>query len=174
MTQAPSLPITHGRDSSETDSTTSTRWRDHFLDALADTSNVTAAARHAGVTPARAYDTRRRDAGFAHAWNRALLEGYENLEMETLCRLRFGSGKDEPKADIANALRLLALHRSSAATQKARAYAERDEQAVLDAINAKIETMRKREAEARRKLNHRRKRDAADAVMTAQPQALDD
>lgn len=82
-------------------------WRAFFLDHLAETSNVTAAAHFAGVNPSRAYKVRREDAAFARKWYAALLEGYEHLELETLRRLREGVPADGPKFDIANALRLL-------------------------------------------------------------------
>lgn len=94
-------------------------WRGFFLDRLAETSNVTEAARFAGVNPARAYKLRRGSPEFAKAWHAALLEGYEHLEMETLKRLRKGTSPDEPKFDIANALRLLTLHRETVAQAKA-------------------------------------------------------
>ena len=84
-------------------------WRAFFLDHLAETSNVTAAAHFAGVNPSRAYKVRREDAAFARKWYAALLEGYEHLELETLRRLREGVPADGPKFDIANALRLLTL-----------------------------------------------------------------
>ena len=93
-------------------------WRGFFLDHLAETSNVTAAAHFAGVNPARAYKVRREDAAFARKWYAALLEGYEHLELETLQRLREGVPADGPKFDIANALRLLTLHRETVARER--------------------------------------------------------
>lgn len=120
-------------------------WRGLFLDMLAETSNVTAAAKSAGINPSRAYKTRRAEPAFARQWYAALLEGYEHLELETLHRLRAGVGKDEPKFDIANALRLLALHRETVARERAQADNE-DEQAVLESIDAMIDEMRNRAA----------------------------
>lgn len=122
-------------------------WRRLFLDALAETSNVSEAARIAGVHPARPYKIRRNDPEFARQWNAALLEGYEHLELETLHRLRAGTGKDDPKFDIANALRLLALHKDAAARQRAMRDDE-DEEAILASLDAKIEQMRAREMAA--------------------------
>ena len=40
-------------------------WRTLFLDRLAETSNVSAAARAAGVNPSRAYKVRREEPDFA-------------------------------------------------------------------------------------------------------------
>lgn len=97
-----------------------TTWRSEFLASLAETSNVTAAAAKAGVKPDRAYKTRRSEPGFAKAWREALCEGYDNLEMELLHRLRFGESRDgEAKFDNANALRLLTQHRETVARQRA-------------------------------------------------------
>ena len=42
-------------------------WRIYFLQKLAETSNVTASAAHAGVAISRAYKTRREDEQFAAA-----------------------------------------------------------------------------------------------------------
>jgi hypothetical protein len=121
------------------------QWRRTFLDALAETSNVRAAARAARIPVGRAYKTRRGEPEFRTQWYDALLEGYEHLEMETLHRLRMGTSKDDPKFDIAAALRLLALHRETVARERAFKDDE-DEQAVLDSIDAFIEDMRQRRA----------------------------
>lgn len=120
-------------------------WRGLFLDTLAETSNVSEAARMSGASTSRAYKTRRLDPEFRAAWNAALLEGYEHLEMETLHRLRAGTGKDDNKFDIANALRLLTLHRDTVAHQRA-LQDEVDEESVLESLNAKIDLMRQRDA----------------------------
>ncbi len=126
-------------------------WRSLFLDTLAETSNVSAAARAAGASTSRAYKTKKMDAEFRRQWNEALLEGYEHLEMETLERLRFGVGTGERKFDIANALRLLAMHRETVAHERAK-QAHVDEESVLESLNAKIDAMRKREAEVKQML----------------------
>ena len=129
----------------------SSNWRALFIDKLAETSNVTAAAEAAGIEPSRAYKLRRSDPDFARSWYEALLEGYEHLEMETLHRLRTGTAKDEPKFDIANALRILAIHRDTAARERA-LVETRDEEAILASIDAKIAKMRLREDNAVRLL----------------------
>lgn len=119
-------------------------WRGFFLDKLAETSNVTAAADFAGVNPARAYKIRREEAEFARQWYGALLEGYGHLELETLRRLREGVPTDGPKFDIASALRLLALHRETVARERAM-IENSDEASVLASLNAKLEAMRQNE-----------------------------
>ena len=121
-------------------------WRRLFLEALAESSNVSASAIAANVPLRTAYRERRKDSGFRAQWYEALLEGYEHLEMETLHRLRMGTAKDDPKFDIANALRLLVLHKETVARERARREA-RDEDAILASINAKIDAMSAREKE---------------------------
>jgi len=121
-------------------------WRTYFLQALAATSNVAASAREAGVSPSRAYKTRRENARFAAEWRAALFEGYEHLEMEVLASLR-GHDPDR-KLDIANAIRLLAAHRDSVAVERAMRGGQ-DEAAVYAALDDKIETIRQRLIAAR-------------------------
>lgn len=102
------------------DERVSPRWRTDFLAALAETSNVTAAAAAAGVNTSRPYGLKRSQPDFARAWREALCEGYDNLELELLHRLRFGEPKDsDAKFDNANALRLLSQHRETVARQRA-------------------------------------------------------
>lgn len=138
-------------------------WRALFLDTLAETSNVSEAARIAGINPGRAYKVRRGDAAFRREWQAALLEGYEHLELETLHRLRAGVGKEDNKFDIANALRLLMLHRETIAHERAKRDRE-DEAQVLAGLNARITAMREREAEVQQML----------AAQSMASEALDD
>lgn len=118
-------------------------WRTRFLDNLVATSNITAAAKEASISPSRAYRMRRDDPEFAAKWQAALAEGYQNLEMELLCYLRNPS--PEHKMDVANAIRLLTLHRQTVAQSRAR-QDDRSEQEVLDSIDAMIDEMRGRAA----------------------------
>ena len=101
-------------------------WMPAFLAALAETSNVTRAAKIAGIPTATAYDWRRRSRDFARGWNAALCEGYDNLEMELLGRLRDGEIKRAAGAktgvrtfDNATAFRLLTVHRELVTREKA-------------------------------------------------------
>lgn len=121
----------------------SAKWRATFLAALADTSNVTAAAAAAGINPAHAYKIRRAEPAFAREWQAALCEGYDNLEMELLHRLRNGDEKAaaDRKFDNATALRLLAVHRESAARERA-IRDNTDATAVRASLDAKLEEMR--------------------------------
>ena len=126
-------------------------WRVEFLEVLAETSNVSEACRKTGAEKSYAYKHRREDPDFRRKWGAALLEGYEHLEMETLQRLRFGTGPDDKKFDIPNALRLLAAHKESAAREKARR-GKRDKATVLASLNAKLDKMRERKAAAEKLL----------------------
>lgn len=128
------------------------RWRKAFLSALAETSNVAASARHAGIGAAKAYEARRKDPQFYREWQEALCEGYEHLEMALLQRLREGEIKRATGAkvgvrvyDNATALRLLVVHREAVVRQQA-IRQHRDSGAILEQINARIDRMR----EARR------------------------
>lgn len=118
-------------------------WRETFLACLAETSNVTAAAECADISLSWVYKTKREDRGFAQAWLIALCEGYDNLEMELLCRLRHGEARDVPavKYDNATALRLLLAHRDA----RARYQAQQDNvsaEEVRASIDAKLARLR--------------------------------
>lgn len=130
------------------------KWRKPFLAELAATSNVAASARKAGICTSSAYEARRADPEFYREWQEALCEGYDHLEMNLLQRLREGEVKPAPGAkrgtrvfDNATAFRLLIAHRETAARQRA-IIENRNSDAILDAINAKIEKMRERSTKA--------------------------
>ena len=82
-----------------------TGWRKRFLKALGRTGNASLAARRAGVDKGTAYTWRRRDAGFAKAWERAKGRADERLRgtdseaeetpLDPSARLRTGSARDE-------------------------------------------------------------------------------
>ena len=126
------------------------KWMTRFLGELANTSNVSASARKAKVDTSTVYERRRKDAGFAREWQIALCEGYDNLEMDLLHRLRTGEIKVTAGArrgvrqfDNATAFRLLVAHRESA-TRERSMRAHEDTQTVRAAIDAKLEEMRER------------------------------
>ncbi len=60
---------------------TSQRSRDAFILSLSETCNVSLSAERAGIALSTVYKMRRRDAAFAAAWQRALDDGYQRLEM---------------------------------------------------------------------------------------------
>lgn len=143
-------PARTSADDTATHHTTDRRWRARFIDYLAISSNVSRSAEHAGIDASRAYRLRRADPDFARQWQVALAEGYSHLEMEVLRRLREGDFKtgDGEKFDFANAIRLLAAHRDSAANGQSR---ERDVSAeeVRASIDSKIEEIRRRMIKAK-------------------------
>ncbi|MBC2665057.1 hypothetical protein H7F51_05975 [Novosphingobium flavum] len=125
-------------------------WREKFLACLAETSNVTASAECADISLSWVYKTKREDGLFAEAWLEALVEGYDHLEMELLCRLRTGESRDIPaiKYDNATALRLLLAHRDTRAkymAEKANVNAEE----VRASLDAKLAMLRE-QVQARR------------------------
>ena len=67
---------------------------EQFLKALAETCNVTAAARQIGMSRRSMYDKRDADAEFAEAWDNAVEQGIDTLEFEA--RRRAYEGVDEP------------------------------------------------------------------------------
>jgi hypothetical protein len=116
-------------------------WRKGFLEALAETSSVTASAARVNVPARTVYKLRRQEPEFAAQWREALYEGYDNLEIEVLGYLR--DPAPTRKMDVAAALRLLVAHRETVARERA-LREDDDEQAVLDSIDAFIEDMRQR------------------------------
>ena len=134
-------------------------WKRPFLAALAETSNVTRAAKVAGVATSTVYETRRRSREFAAKWRDALCEGYDNLEMDLVCRLREGEIKRAAGAKIgvrtfdnATSFRLLQVHREAVAKEKAqranvstadvRASIERKVAAIKAEVLARVEAER--------------------------------
>ena len=118
-------------------------WKPAFLAALAETSNVARAARQAGTNTSTVYETRRRSRDFARKWQAALCEGYDNLEMDLLCRLREGEIRRAPGAktgvrtfDNGTAYRLLMVHREAVAK-------ERGNKANVSAAAVRVELDRK-------------------------------
>jgi len=134
------VPTTHSNDG---------RWQRHFLELLAETSNIRLSASRANVPLSTVYSKRASDTAFAAKWEAALYEGYVNLEMEVLGYLR----DSDPgyKMDVANALRLLAAHKESAAREKARR-SKQNKGEVLARLNAKIDLMRERKVAAEKLL----------------------
>jgi hypothetical protein len=125
---------------------------DRFIAELAQSSNVAAAAAVSGLSTGQVYTLRRTDPDFARRWYAALAEGYDNLEMELLARLRDGrleetdaEGKPR-KFDFATALRCLTAHRDNVAREKGRRTLA-EEAATIESINAKIDALRTRAKE---------------------------
>lgn len=145
---------------------------DRFIEALAESSNVRAAAEAAGLDPRKVYRLRRNDPEFARAWYAALAEGYDNLEMEMLEHLRAqgdrAQGEDAAgaapsrKFDTATALRCLTAHRENVAREKGRR-ALADEVTTIASINAKIDLLRSRARANDKAIRKARRKAAPDA-----------
>lgn len=126
-----------------------------FLKILAETSSVREAVRHANISSATAYRWRRQDPEFRQLWTKALAEGYEQLELEMLARMRHGTEKHhfhggqivhtEIVHNDAAAMRLLAYHRESVAAERAAQPAENIHTGILrEKLNNKLDDMRAR------------------------------
>jgi phytoene dehydrogenase-like protein len=137
-------------------------WDKTFINALAETSNVKAACDLARISQAAVYKKRREDADFARRWFEALAEGYDNLEMDLLARLREGRLEDvdadgtKRKFDIGTAFRCLIAHRETVNREKNRKTLA-DEVVTIKSINAKIDALRAKEEHAA-ELEAKRKR----------------
>ena len=128
-----------------------------FLSVLAETCNVTLAATEAGVSVSAAYRRRKADAGFRGAWMEAVGAAYQRLEMVLLERAFVGTeklvrrkdGSEERMVEYPNqlALTLLKMHRDTAAEATAEIDPD-DVEEVRERVLAKLERLRKREAEA--------------------------
>jgi len=142
-------------------------WDKTFINALGETSNVKAACDIARISQAAVYKKRREDSDFAAAWYAALAEGYDNLEMDLLARLREGRLEDidaegnKRKFDIGTAFRCLIAHRETVNREKNRQTLA-DEVVTMKAINAKIDELRAKEERAA-ELEAKRKRTKPDA-----------
>ena len=91
-----------------------------FLESLAESSNVAASARAAGVSGNAMYRERRRNDAFAARWHEALCEGFARLEAELLSEALVapsGNVKDATLKSRAQKYRLglalLAAHRAA-------------------------------------------------------------
>lgn len=98
----------------------SPHWRKHFLEKLAATSDVTTSAQSVGASHSMIYRALASEADFAAGWKAALEQGYRELEMELLRRLRSGdmSAQANAKFDFANAIRFLSFHREKATSKQ--------------------------------------------------------
>jgi len=143
------------------------RWtrprRKMFLATLAETSNVTAAARAAGMNRAGAYDLKARDESFARQWKAALEQGYAELEMHLMRHTIEGTTRTEKVVDgetgqvkqvrvvhsfpLTMAARLLAAHRAEVAAWRrdgGDAWGDESKETEIDRLNAHMDRVRAR------------------------------
>src|SRR4051794_28958869 len=69
------------------------QWYQAFLDRLAETSNVAAACRHAGISRQTAYVNKAANAEFAALWDQAIEDATDDLELEARRRAKDGCEK---------------------------------------------------------------------------------
>lgn len=127
--------------------------REIFLETLASTCNVTAAANAAEKTAKTARDLRRRDPGFAQAWDEAIAMAYDQLELVMLERATHGTEKPIVRGDTeigtmrhysdAVGIRLLQAHRETAMRAKER-QAAGDPDAVFELLKDRLTEMHRR------------------------------
>jgi hypothetical protein len=127
------------------------RSRATFLEHLAETSNVTASAREAGVTTSTAYRERVKTPSFAADWHRALCEGYARLETMLLAdALIAPSGNVSERTLKARAqkhklqLALMAAHAASVRGDMAGPRRAAKSGTAQSRVKAKIDQMNKR------------------------------
>lgn len=126
-----------------------------FFDHLADHANISAAARHAGVSVATVWRWRRKSA-FSQRWMAALARGYDQLEMQLLAIARFGEHSESTttidadgnrhrqlRRDVpAFGFKLLAHHRDKVAAYEAAIAAAGRERASVPGIAAMLDLVR--------------------------------
>lgn len=134
-----------------------------FLEELARTCNVRAAARKAGMCPASAYRLRKRSAEFRAEWGVALCQSYRQLELLLLERAMNGTVKTVRRGDAivetveypnGMALSLLKMHRANVQEIETE-HAPEEMEEVRKRLGRKLEALRRRveaeEAEADKK-----------------------
>ena len=129
------------------------RQQDLFLEALAESSNVAASARTAGVSANAMYRERRRNSAFAARWHEALCEGFARLEAELLSEALIaptGNVKDTTLKSRAQKYRLglslLAAHRAAVRGAKLPGTNGAPRGSAKARLIAKLEAMRARMA----------------------------
>lgn len=141
------------------------RWtrqrRKQFLTALAETSNVSASARAAGMNRGSAYALKERDIEFAKSWKAALEQGYAELETHLMRHAIEGTTRTEKVIDaetqkvkqikvvhsypLTVAVRLLSAHRQEVeAWRRGGADSDEDAQADVDKLNDQLDRIRER------------------------------
>jgi hypothetical protein len=113
-----------GKDGPQRVRSNGARWTDEaeatFLDHLAASANVTAAAEATGFSREAIYKRRRHDSAFAERWQAALAQGYARIEMALVQRAADaleGLAPDPdspiPQMTVQDAVTILKLHGAS-------------------------------------------------------------
>lgn len=129
--------------------------RRKFLETLALTCNVTAAARSLGMAPNSPYALRARDAAFAEAWDQALTEGYDRLEASVYERALNGKVETVTRGDVVEerrtysdnlAMMLLRMHRERVERWR-ESRAGRDPESLLAVLRERLVLLHERKEE---------------------------
>ena len=134
------------------------RRRTRFLDALAESCNVSAAARAAGMDRSSAYDLKDRDPEFQRGWGKALEQAHGALEWDLLRDAKEGSVRTEMTIDPETGkpikikvthnpdhrlgIRLYLSHKAEVAAFRVAAAVDQDRQAVAARVQARMEAVR--------------------------------
>ena len=129
--------------------TSGKRWsqeaEETFLEELAATCNVAAAAEACGFSDTAIYKRRMRDPGFAAAWAQALEQGYAKLEAmlienatESLRRKPIAADRPPPAVGFNDAPNLLKLHRATARGGAPQNYGWRKQARDIEEVRASI------------------------------------
>ena len=116
-----------------------------FLETLAASANVTAAAEAAGFSTTAIYKRRLNDARFAARWAEAMEVGYTRLEClaieagaAALSGTPLGAGGPLPPMTAADVLNLLRLHRAGVRGGRAQRYDWRKAEPDIEEVRAEI------------------------------------
>lgn len=116
-----------------------------FLEELAATANVRAAAEAAGFSTPAIYKRRMKEVGFAARWQAALEQGVARIEMAlvhsaaaSMEGLPVAGDHPIPAMSVADALNVLRLHRAAVHGGKPQRYAWRAEMPSAEAVRAEI------------------------------------
>lgn len=125
------------------------RWSDRaeatFLETLAATANVTAAAEAAGFSTTAIYKRRLNEPGFAARWAQAMDVGYTRLEClaietgtSTLEGKPLAADHPLPRATFAEVLNLLRLHRAEVRGGRPQRYDWRAQEPDIEEVRAEV------------------------------------
>lgn len=134
--------------------------KQRFLEVLADTLNVSEAARAVGMDRSHVYAVKARDPAFAQGWRAAFDDAYDEVEMRLLHDSRDGETRTETVHDVqtntvkqkktvhayphAVAMRLLFAHRREVALHRAARAQMQDDEDVIARVRAHMDEVRDR------------------------------
>ncbi len=116
-----------------------------FLETLAATANVTAAAEAAGFSTTAIYKRRMNEPGFAARWAEAIEVGYTRLEClailtgtSTLEGTQLAADHPLPRMTVSEVINLLRLHRAGARGGRPQRYDWRAREVDIEVVGAEV------------------------------------